>query len=171
AESVARADPDGYTLLFGTIGIHSTYQIYPDLKYDPSTDLIPVSLLAETPNVLVMHPSETLNSTAELIEASKAQPDSLFFGSAGFGSSTHMAGELFKYQSNTQLSHIPYKGSGPALNDLVAGRLQVMFDNLPTALPFIQAVRLKPVAGTSSHRGAGLPNVPTIDENGLPGYD
>lgn len=170
AESVARSAADGYTLLFGTIGIHSTFQIYPDLKYSPPTDLKPVVILAETPNVLVVPEKEKMANTAALIQASKAQPDSLFFGSAGFGSSTHMAGELFKYQSHAPISHIPYKGSGPALTDLVAGRLQMMFENLPTALPLIQSGKLRPLAVTSAERAPSLPNVPTIAEDGLPGY-
>jgi len=170
AENVARSAPDGYTLLFGTMGIHSTFQIYPDLKYDPTKDLAPVVLLAETPNVLVVPRTVALADAAAIIKESKASPNSLFFGSAGFGSSTHMAGELFKYQSHAQISHIPYKGSGPALTDLVAGRLQMMFENLPTALPLIKAGQLRALAVTSAKRAPSLPDVPTVGEDGLPGY-
>lgn len=170
AENVARSDPDGYTLLFGTIGIHSTFQIYKDLKYNPTNDLKPVVILAETPNVLVVPRNVSLANTAAIIAESKAKPESLFFGSAGFGSSTHMAGELFRFQSHAAISHIPYKGSGPALTDLVAGRLQLMFENLPTALPLIQAGQLRAVAVTSAERAPSLPNVPTIAQDGLPGY-
>lgn len=171
AEGVARSEPNGYTLLFGTIGIHSTFQIYPNLNYNPPTDLKPIVILAETPNVLVVHPTENLENTTAVIQTSKENPDSLFFGSAGFGSSTHIAGELFKYQSGSQISHIPYKGSGPALNDLIAGRLQMMFENLPTALPLIEAGRLRPLAVTSATRNPSLPDVPTISEDGLSGYE
>ncbi|OZI34384.1 hypothetical protein CAL29_12745 [Bordetella genomosp. 10] len=170
AENVARSEPDGYSLLFGTIGIHSTYKIYPNLKYDPSRDLQPVVLLAELPNVLVVPANSELTDTRAVIAEGKAHPNTLFFGSAGFGSSTHMAGELFKYQSHAAISHIPYKGSGPALTDLVGGRLQLMFENLPTALPLIKSGQLRALAVTSPTRAPSLPDVPTIAEDGLPGY-
>lgn len=170
AENVARAEPDGYSLLFGTIGIHSTYKIYPNLKYDPAKDLKPVVLLAELPNVLVVPKNSELANTKAVIAESKAHPNTLFFGSAGFGSSTHMAGELFKYQSHAEISHIPYKGSGPALTDLVGGRLQLMFENLPTALPLIKSGQLRALAVTSAARAPSLPDVPTIAQDGLPGY-
>jgi len=170
AEAVSRAKPDGYTLLFGTIGIHSTFQIYPKLTYSPPKDLKPIVILAETPNVLVVPYGEKLASTREVIEKSKADPDQLFFGSAGFGSSTHMAGELFKYQAKAPLSHVPYKGSGPALTDLVGGRLQMMFENLPTALPLIKSGQLRALAVTGAERTPSLPDVPTIAEDGLEGY-
>jgi len=170
AENVARAEPDGYSLLFGTIGIHSTYKIYPNLKYDPAKDLKPVVVLAELPNVLVVPKDSELANTKAVIAASKAHPNTLFFGSAGFGSSTHMAGELFKYQSHADISHIPYKGSGPALTDLVGGRLQLMFENLPTALPLIKSGQLRALAVTSATRAPSLPDVPTIAQDGLPGY-
>ncbi|ALM82501.1 tripartite tricarboxylate transporter substrate binding protein [Bordetella sp. N] len=170
AENVARSEPDGYSLLFGTIGIHSTYKIYPNLKYDPSKDLKPVVVLAELPNVLVVPKDSPLTNTRDVITEGKAHPNTLFFGSAGFGSSTHMAGELFKYQSHADISHIPYKGSGPALTDLVGGRLQLMFENLPTALPLIKSGQLKALAVTSATRAPSLPDVPTIAQDGLPGY-
>ncbi|OWT80651.1 MULTISPECIES: tripartite tricarboxylate transporter substrate binding protein [unclassified Achromobacter] len=170
AENVARSEPDGYSLLFGTIGIHSTYKIYANLKYDPSKDLKPVVLLAELPNVLVVPKNSELANTKAVIAESKAHPNTLFFGSAGFGSSTHMAGELFKYQSHAEISHIPYKGSGPALTDLVGGRLQLMFENLPTALPLIKSGQLRALAVTSATRAPSLPDVPTIAQDGLPGY-
>jgi tripartite-type tricarboxylate transporter receptor subunit TctC len=170
AENVAHSEPDGYSLLFGTIGIHSTYKIYSDLKYDPSKDLKPVVVLAELPNVLVVPKSSELTNTRAVIQESLAHPNTLFFGSAGFGSSTHMAGELFKYQSHAAISHIPYKGSGPALTDLVGGRLQLMFENLPTALPLIKSGQLRALAVTGPTRAPSLPNVPTIAEDGLPGY-
>lgn len=170
AENVARSEPDGYSLLFGTMGIHSTYKIYPDLHYDPSKDLKPVVVLAELPNVLVVPETSKLTSARDVIQESQAHPNTLFFGSAGFGSSTHMAGELFKYQSHAAIAHIPYKGSGPALTDLVGGRLQLMFENLPTALPLIKSGKLRALAVTSPVRAVSLPDVPTIAQNGLPGY-
>ncbi|WP_454727489.1 MULTISPECIES: Bug family tripartite tricarboxylate transporter substrate binding protein [Cupriavidus] len=170
AENVARSAPDGYTLLFGTMGIHSTYQVYPKLNYNPSTELKPIAILAAMPNVLVVSKNVKLKDTGAIIKDSVSHPDTLFFGSAGYGSSTHMAGELFKYQSGAKISHVPYKGSGPALTDLVGGRLQMMFENLPTALPLINSGAIRAVAVTGPSRAASLPNVPTIGEDGLSSY-
>lgn len=170
AENVARSAPDGYTLLFGTMGIHSTYQVYPKLSYNPATELKPIVILASVPNVLVVSKEVKLKDTEAIIKDSMAHPDTLFFGSAGYGSSTHMAGELFKYQSGAKISHVPYKGSGPALTDLVGGRLQMMFENLPTALPLITSGSIRAVAVTGPTRAASLPNVPTISEDGLSNY-
>jgi len=172
AESVARATPDGYTLLFGTIGIHSTFEIYPSLKYSPPNDLEPIVILAETPNILIASNHLKLKSTKDIIAASKnsSEKESLFFGSAGFGSSTHIAGELFKFQSKTNISHVPYKGSGPALADLVGGQLDIMFENFPTAMPLIQSGDVRAIAVTSKDRVKSLPDLPTIAEDGLPGY-
>ena len=172
AESVARATPDGYTLLFGTIGIHSTFEIYPNLQYSPPNDLEPIVILAETPNILIASKNLTLKDTADIIKASKNSSDkeSLFFGSAGFGSSTHIAGELFKFQSKTNISHVPYKGSGPALADLVGGQLDIMFENFPTAMPLIKSGDVRAIAVTSKDRVKSLPDLPTIAQDGLPGY-
>ncbi|WP_253272326.1 Bug family tripartite tricarboxylate transporter substrate binding protein [Advenella kashmirensis] len=172
AEQVSRASPDGYTLLFGTIGIHSTFNIYPNLNYDPPKDLEPIIIVADTPNVLIASKRLQLKNTKEIIEKSQnaTADQALFYGSAGFGSSTHIAGELFKYESHANLSHVPYKGSGPALTDLMGGQLDVMFENLPTAMPLIQSGDVKVLSVTSDKRVASLPNVPTIAEDGLPGY-
>lgn len=172
AEYVSRSAPDGYTLLFGTIGIHSTFDIYPNLNYSPPKDLTPIVILAETPNILIASRKLKLEDTKEIIDASKDKSSnkSLFFGSAGFGSSTHIAGELFKYQSKTNISHVPYKGSGPALMDLVGGQLDIMFENFPTAMPLIQSGDVRAIAVTSANRVKSLLDVPTIAEDGLPGY-
>lgn len=172
AEAVARSTPDGYTLLFGTIGIHSTFDIYPDLKYSPPKDLEPIVILAETPNILIASNKLGLKNTKQIIAASQDQKEkeNLFFGSAGFGSGTHIAGELFKYQSKTNITHVPYKGSGPALIDLVGGQLDIMFESFPTALPLIKSGEVTPIAVTGEKRMKSLPDVPTIAEDGLPGY-
>ncbi len=172
AEMVSRASPDGYTLLFGTIGIHSTFNIYPNLNYSPPKDLEPISIVADTPNVLIASKRLPFKDTKDVIERSKNTTDdkSLFYGSAGFGSSTHIAGELFKYESHTNISHVPYKGSGPALTDLMGGQLDIMFENLPTAMPLIKSGDVKVLSVTSEKRVNSLPDVPTISEDGLPGY-
>lgn len=170
AEFVAHSPADGYTLLFGTMGIHATSQVYPKLSYNPQTELKTVVVLAAMPNVLVVAKNVDSKDTQSIIKDSIARPDSLFFGSAGYGSSTHMAGELFKYDSGAKIAHVPYKGSGPALTDLVAGRLQMMFENLPTALPLINSGAIRAVAVTGSNRASSLPNVPTIREDGLSNY-
>lgn len=170
AEYVAHSKPDGYTLLLGTMGIHATYKIYHHLSYDPSKDLVPAVVLADTPNVLVVPKDSPYHTTQEIIDAAKAKPGILTFGSAGFGTSTHMSGELFKYEAKVNIQHIPYKGSAPADTDLVAGRLNMVFENLPGALPFIQAGSMRAIAVTGDQRASQLPNVPTIAQSGVPGY-
>lgn len=169
AEAVAKSSPDGYTLMVGTIGIHAAYKIYSHLNYDPSRDLQPVSLLAEFPNVLVVNPALPVRTLKEFMAA--AQPGELFFGSAGFGSSTHMAGELFKYVSGLNLKHVPYKGSGPAMADLISGQIQVMFENMPTVVPLIKSGMVRAIGVTSRTRNPSLPGTPSIAEAGLPAYD
>ncbi len=170
AEAVAKSTPDGYTLLLGTIGIHAAYKIYPALGYDPARDLQPVNLLAELPNVLIVNPGFPVQSVKEFIAYATARPGQVFFGSAGNGSSTHMAGELFKQVAGVDLKHVPYKGSSVALTDLVAGQIQSMFENLPTAVPMIKAGKVRALGVTSRERSASLPEVPSIAESGLPGY-
>jgi tripartite-type tricarboxylate transporter receptor subunit TctC len=169
AEAVAKSSPDGYTLMVGTIGIHAAYKIYSHLNYDPSRDLQPVSLLAEFPNLLIVNPALPVHTLKEFMAAAKQ--GELFFGSAGFGSSTHMAGELFKHVSGLNLKHVPYKGSGPALADLIGGQIQVMFENLPTALPMVKSGKARAIGVTSRTRNPSLPDVPSIAEAGLPAYD
>jgi tripartite-type tricarboxylate transporter receptor subunit TctC len=171
AETVARGPSDGSVLLLGTIGIHAASKIYRRLSYDPDKDLQPVTILAEVPNVLIVHPSVPAKDLKEFLALAKAKPGALNFGSAGNGSSTHMIAELFKLKANVDLTHVPYRGSAPALNDLVAGQIQLMIENLPTALPFIENGNVRALGVTSATRSASLPDVPTIAEAGVPGYE
>jgi tripartite-type tricarboxylate transporter receptor subunit TctC len=171
ADVVAHGPDDGSVLLLGTIGIHAASKIYRSLPYDPAKDLQPVTILAEVPNVLIVNPSVPAKDVKEFIALAKEKPGSLNFGSAGNGSSTHMIAELFKLKAGVNLTHVPYRGSAPALNDLIAGQIQVMLENLPTALPFIQAGSVRALGVTSATRSPSLPNVPTIAEAGVPGYE
>src|SRR5208282_5208329 len=139
AELVAKSPPDGYTLVLGTIGIHAAFAIYKQLTYDPAHDLQPVTVLAELPNVVIVHPSLPATTLIEFIDYAKAHPGAINFGSAGNGSSTHMIGELFKLAAGIDLTHVPYRGSAPALNDVIAGQIQAMFENLPTTPPHIRS--------------------------------
>ncbi len=171
AEFVARAPADGYTLVFGTIGVHAAYGIYTKLTYDPSKDLQPVALLTEVPNIVVVHPSLPTRNLKEFLALAKAHPGEITFGSAGVGSSTHMAGELFMLMAKVNLTHVPYKGSAPALADLLGGQIQAMFENMPTLPPYLAAGKLRGLAITSKTRWPGLPDLPTVAEAGVPGYE
>ena len=171
AEFAARATPDGYTIMFGTIGIHAAYGIYSKLSYDPAKDLQPIILLADLPNILVVHPSVPARNTREFIALAKARPGELNFGTAGAGSSTHMIGELFKVVANVNLTHIPYKGSAPAMADLLGGQIHLMFENLPVAIQHVRSGRIRAIGMTSRTRSASMPEVPTIAETGLPEYE
>jgi tripartite-type tricarboxylate transporter receptor subunit TctC len=170
SEHVARSAPDGHTLGLGAIGIHAAYGIYRSLGYDPGRDLAPVGILAEFPNIIIVHPSVPARNLTEFMTLLRERPGELTFGSAGVGTSTHMAGELFMLVSGLRLTHIPYRGSAQAVNDLVAGQIQVMFENLPTAPPLIRDGRVRPIALTSAQRSPSLPEIPTAEEAGLPGY-
>jgi tripartite-type tricarboxylate transporter receptor subunit TctC len=172
AELVAKSAPDGYTLLMGTVGTHAiNASLYARMPFDHMRDFAPVILVAGVPNVLVVNPSVPANSVQELIAYGKANPGKLNFASSGSGTSIHLAGELFKTMSGVQMTHVPYKGSAPALADLIGGQVQLMFDNLPSALPQIKAGKLRALAVTSAQRSAALPDVPTVAEGGLPGFD
>ena len=172
AELVAKAPPDGYTLLMGTVGTHAINpSLYPKMPYDHVKDFVPVILVAGVPNVLVINPSLPVNSVQELIAYAKANPGKLNFASSGNGTSIHLSGELFKTMAGVQMAHVPYKGSAPALQDLVGGQVQLMFDNLPSSLALIKAGKLKALAVTSLTRAAALPDVPTVAESGLPGFE
>ncbi len=172
AELVAKAAPDGYTLLMGTVGTHAINpSLYARMPYDHVKDFAPVFLVAGVPNVLVVNPSLPVNTVAELIAYAKANPGKLDFASSGSGTSIHLSGELFKVMAGVSMQHIPYKGSSPALQDLIGGRVQLMFDNLPSSLPFIKAGKLRAIAVTSTARAAALPDIPTIAEAGLPGFE
>ena len=171
AEIVAKSSPDGYTLVLGTIGIHAAYGIYSRLPYDPARDLQPVILFAELPCVLIVHPSLPTKNVREFVALAKTQPGAINFGSAGTGSSTHMTGELFKLMSKTNLTHVPYRGSSLALQDLIGGHIQAMFENLPTTIGPIGANRVRALGVTGKERSPNLPDVPTVAEAGVPGYE
>jgi len=176
AAEVARA-ADGHTLLMGTVGTHGiNAALYPKLPYDPIKDFAPVTLVAAVPNVLVINPAKAqalgIASVPDLIRYAKANPGKLNMASSGNGTSIHLSGELFKSMTGTFMLHFPYRGSGPALLDLVGGTMDLMFDNLPSAMPQIKAGKLKALAVTSAQRSAALPELPTIAEAGpVPGYE
>jgi tripartite-type tricarboxylate transporter receptor subunit TctC len=169
---LARATPDGYTVGGGTISSHAiNVTLYPSLPYDPVKDFAPITMLATLPNMLIVHPGLNVNSVKELIALLKSNPNKYSFGSAGNGTSQHISGELFKIMTGTQMQHIPYKGSGPMIPDLLAGTIQLSFENITTAYPPVKAGRLKALAVTSSRRSFVAPDVPTMAEAGLAGYD
>jgi len=170
AENVARSPGDGHTLLLGSIGIHAAYGVYRGLPHSPSSDLAVLTFLAEFPNVIVTHPSLPARSLVELVAAARAAPGTITFGSAGHATSTHMAGELFMLVTGARSVHVPYRGSAPALADLIAGNIQVMFENLPTIPPVLRDGRVRALAVTSATRATALPEVPTAEEAGVPGY-
>jgi tripartite-type tricarboxylate transporter receptor subunit TctC len=177
AAEVARAAPDGGTLLMGTVGTHGiNASLYPKLPYDPIKDFVPVTLVAGVPNVLVMNPAKAealgIKGVPDLIKYAKANPGRLNMASSGNGTSIHLAGELFKSSTGTYMLHFPYRGSGPALIDLMGGSMDLMFDNLPSSMPQIRAGKLKALAVTSNVRSQALPDLPTIAEAGpVPGYE
>ena len=172
SELVAKAAPDGYTLLMGTVGTHAINpSLYSHMPYDHVKDFAPVILVAGVPNVLVVNPSLPVNSVQELIAYARANPGKLNFASSGSGTSIHLSGELFKVMTGVQMTHVPYKGSAPALTDLMGGQVQLMFDNLPSSLAFIKANKLRALAVTSATRAAALPDVPTMQEAGVPGFE
>ncbi len=177
AEAVAKSAPDGYTLLMGTVGTHGINRaLYPKLPYDPIKDFAPVTLVASVPNVMVVNAelakANNINSVQDFIKLVKSRPGKLNMASSGNGTSIHLAGELFKSQTGTFMTHIPYRGSGPALLDLVSGQVDVMFDNLPSAMQLIKGGKIKALALTSSTRSAALPDAPTIEEAaGLKGFE
>jgi tripartite-type tricarboxylate transporter receptor subunit TctC len=172
SDLVAKAAPDGYTLLMGTVGTHAINpSLYSKMPYDHVKDFAPVILVAGVPNVLEVTPSLPVNSVADLIKLAKEKPGQINFASSGSGTSIHLSGELFKAMAGVDMTHVPYKGSAPALTDLMGGQVQVMFDNLPSSLPFIKAGKLRAIAVTSLKRAPALPDVPTISESGLPGFE
>ncbi|HEX3632478.1 MAG TPA: tripartite tricarboxylate transporter substrate binding protein [Casimicrobiaceae bacterium] len=172
SDLVAKSAPDGYTLLMGTVGTHAINpSLYGKMPYDHVKDFVPIVLVAGVPNVLEVTPSLPVNSVAELIKLAKEKPGQLNFASSGSGTSIHLSGELFKTMAGVDMMHVPYKGSAPALTDLMGGQVQLMFDNLPSSLAQIKAGKLRAIAVTSAQRAPALPNVPTIAESGLPGFE
>ena len=176
ADLVAKSN-DGHTLLMGTVGTHAINPaLYPKMPYDHVKDFVPVTLVAGVPNVLVMNPARAeamgIKSVPDLIRYARANPGKLNMASSGNGTSIHLAGELFKTMTGTFMVHFPYRGSGPALLDLIGGNMDLMFDNLPSAMPQIKAGKLKALAVTSAERSAAVPDLPTVAEAGpLKGYE
>ena len=177
ADLVAKSPADGYTLLMGTVGTHGINKaLYSKLAFDPQKDFAPITLVAGVPNVMVMNADKAralnINNVPDFIKYAKANPGKFSMASSGSGTSIHMAGELFKSMTGVFMTHIPYRGSGPALLDLVGGSVDVMFDNLPSAMPQIKGGKLKAFAVTSAQRSAALPDLPTLEEAAqLKGFD
>jgi len=172
ADLVAKSAPDGYTILEGALSTHAVnVSLYRKMPYDPIKDFAPITLVATTPNVLVLSPTLPVNSVSELVAYAKAHPRALSFGSGSNGSAGHLAGELFKAEAGVDMVHIPYKGGAPALQALLAGDTQLMFDNLANSTPQLKAGRLKALAVTTATRSALIPELPTLAETGLPGFD
>lgn len=167
--NAAKAEPDGHTLVLGAIALATNSTLYRAMPFDPVKDLTPLTLALETPNIVIVPATSDVKSIGDLIAAAKARP--LSYGSAGVGSSLHLAAELFKQQAKIDMTHVPYRGSSPALADLMAGRIDVMFDNASTALPQVQGGTARAIAVTTKARIAQLPEVPTVAESGLPDYE
>jgi len=168
----AKAVPDGYTLLFGTsAGLTINPALSNKLPYDAVKDFAPVSLLVLNPQLLVVHPSVAANSVKELIALAKARPGQLNYASVGQGSPNHLGMELFKALTGTEMVHVPYKGTGPALTDLLGGQIQLMFNSMPSVLPLVASGKLKAFAVGSAQRSAAVPDIPTVAEAGVPGFE
>jgi tripartite-type tricarboxylate transporter receptor subunit TctC len=172
ADAVAKAPPDGYTLLMGAVATHAINpSLYASMPYDAVKDFAPITQVASTPNVLVVNPAVPAADVREFIAYAKAHPGKLDFGSGSTGSAGHLAGELFKSMAGIDMTHVPYKGAAPAMQDLIGGQTHLMFDNLASALGQIQAGRVRALAVTTAKRSALAPQLPTIAESGLPGFD
>jgi tripartite-type tricarboxylate transporter receptor subunit TctC len=172
AQGVMRSPADGYTLLFGTVATHG---ILPVLQkpapYDALKDFAPVTLVAYTPNVLLANPALPVKNVAELLALAKAKPGTLNFGSTSQGGSPHMSGELLKTMSQIDVQHVPYKGGGPMMIDLIGGQIQLGFDNLPSAIAHVRSGKVRALAVTTAKRWPGAPEIPTLAESGVPGYE
>lgn len=171
AEVVARAPADGYTLYVFTIANTINASLYSKLGYQPVKDFEPIGLIAKIPNLLVVNPSLPVHSLPEYIKFAKETPMGITFASSGSGSSIHLSGEMFKMKTGLNMLHVPYRGSAPAVTDLLGGQVQSMFDNTPSAMPHVKSGKLRPIAITSRERSALLPNVPTVAESGFPGFE
>lgn len=172
SEMAAKSAPDGYTMVMSASSLHGiTPFLYTKLNYDPNKDLVPVIVFASFANVLVLHPGVKTNSVQELIALARSQPGKLSCASSGSGSTIHMSCEMFKQMLGLDITHIPYKGSGPAVSDLIGGQVQMMFDNIPSAISHIRSGKLRGLATTGSKRSVTLPELPTMIESGVPGYE
>ncbi len=172
ADQVAKSAPDGYTLLMGTVGTQAiNVSLYQKLPYDPNKDLAPVTLVAAAPVALVVHPSVAVGSVADLLALAKSKPGTLTFGTAGSGTPGHLSGEIFKSMTGAQITHVPYKGSAPAVADLIGGQIALMFDPVQSVLAHVKSGKVKAIAVSGAKRSGVLPEVPTIAESGVPGYE
>jgi len=172
ADAVAKAAPDGYTLLMGTVGTHAINpSLYPKMPFDPLTDFAPVAFAAAVPNVMVVSPKAVKATTVQEFIAEAKKAGNFSVASSGVGSSIHLTGELFKQVTGLEMTHVPYRGAGPALNDLIGGQVQVMFDNLPSSIQHVRAGTLRALAVSSANRAPALPEVPTLAESGLAGFE
>jgi tripartite-type tricarboxylate transporter receptor subunit TctC len=172
AATAARAEPDGYTLLMGTAATHAINPaLYRSMPYDPVADFAPISLLVAVPNVLVVHPDFPASDVAQLIALLKANPGKYSYASAGVGTPGNLSGELFKSMAGVDMAHVPYKGGGPALVDVMEGYVPMMFDNLPSSTELMRVGKLRGLAVTTAQRAASMPDLPTVAESGLPGYE
>ncbi|CAB5688881.1 tripartite tricarboxylate transporter substrate binding protein [Comamonas aquatica] len=172
AQQASRAKADGYTLFMGTVGTHAINQaLYKKLPYDPVKDFAPLSRVANVPNLLVAHPSRPYKTVQEMIAYAKKHPGEVTYGSPGSGASPHVSGALFQSMTGAELTHVPYKGSAPAISDLLGNQIAVMFDNMPSAIQHVRSGKLRPIAVTTAKRSPELPDVPTIAEAGVPGYE
>lgn len=172
SEYVSKLPADGYTLLMGSVSTHAVApSIYAKLRYDPIKDFTPLTMVATIPNVMVVHPSVPVNSVKDLVDLSKKRPGSISFASNGKGTSNHLASELFRSAAGIDMTHVPYKGSGPAMVDLLGGHVNMMLDVIMTSYPAIKNGKLKALAVTSRSRSPLLPDVPTVAESGYPGFE
>ncbi len=168
----ARSAPDGYTIFMSTSGIQAINPaLYAKMPFDPNKDLTPIAPLVSLNNVLVVNPSVPAHTVKDIIALAKKEPGKLTYASSGNGTSIHMSGAMFTYLTKTDIVHIPYKGSAPAVTDLLAGQTNMMFDNIPSSLPHIKAGKLRAIATTGARRDPALPDIPTIAESGVPGYE
>ena len=171
-EAAAKAAPDGYTLLLsGTAALSINPSLHARLPYDPVKDFTPISLLATAPSILIVHPTLPVKTVKEFIALAKRKPGQLNYASAGIGTPPHLAGELFKTMAGIDITHVPYKGGGPALTDLLAGQVELYFSGISSAIPLVKEGRVKAIAVTSAKRSSIMPEMPTIAESGLPGYE
>ncbi|GKS87944.1 tripartite tricarboxylate transporter substrate binding protein [Acidovorax sp. SUPP2539] len=171
-QMAARAPADGYTLFMGTVGTHAiNAALYKKMPFDPVKDFAPLTRVANVPNLLVANPNQPYKTVQELIAYAKANPGKVNFGSSGSGSSIHLSGELFKSMAKVDMQHVPYKGSAPAVTDLLGNQIGIMFDNMPSAIQHVRSGKLRPIAVTTAKRSPELPDVPTIAEAGVPGYE
>ncbi|MES2561706.1 MAG: tripartite tricarboxylate transporter substrate binding protein [Pseudomonadota bacterium] len=168
---VAKARPDGYTVLIGSMGVAVNAVLYPKLPYDTLKDLAPITLLAEQPNIVVVHPSVAAKSMSDLVALAKTKPGQITYGSGGLGSNSHFATVLFLLMAKVDVLHVPYKGLAPAITELIGGQVQMAVSNVSTALPHVKSGKLRLLAVTTKKRFALLPETPTVDESGVPGYE